>query len=142
MDASQSTISHAKNPAMATNDTNRVSKSHLGCTPRQQLVHSWEVLTWPLGSALTSTSLSGLDTRRLSYTVLSSVLEPSFPHSTHRAPKKAIPTMPKQTKSYQYTSSAMVTKVGPWKYPVQSRPSHMKTGGFQNLIWRLEIGLL
>lgn len=100
--------SNANNTAMMTKEKKRVAKSNRGCTPRQQLVHNWEVLTWPMPLGSTSTPTPPLPTRSLSSNMPTSLWEvPSFIHSTHKAPTKATPTMPKHTKSYHSTPNAM-----------------------------------
>ena len=101
--------SQAKNPAITKKETTLRSNSQTGCTPLQQLLHSCEELTWPSLVVPTYPSQSGLATNKLSYMVLSSYFpEPSLFHITQREPQKAAATIPKQMKSYQYTTIAMV----------------------------------
>lgn len=113
MEASHSTMSQDKNPAKIANEAKRVSTSHPGCTPLQQLVHSWFDPTWAFGVARTNPSASGRAVNRLSYALSSSDLDAaSFLHNTHKDPMKAATTMPKHMKSYQYTTKAMVRLEG------------------------------
>lgn len=106
--AFQSAMSHERNPAMARNDTSRVARSQPGCIPFQQLVHRQSVPTWP--SVWPWTGLRR-PTRRLSSASSANPellpLPPSFLYRTHSEPRKATPTMPKHTKSYHSTSSAI-----------------------------------
>jgi len=117
MVASQSTISIHKSPAMTRKEMKRVARSHPGCTPFQQLVHSWVEPTWFLGIASTVRSLiSGRATRRLWYKKLSSHFEArSLLHRTHKDTTKDAATMPKHTISYQYMTSAIDTPT--WTFP-------------------------
>lgn len=108
MVTSQSQTSNVCKTARVRKERKRMSKSHKGCIPGQQLLHNLVLLTPPI-----TVPFSSPPARSLSSSLLE---DPSCIQTTHKEPTKVTPTMPKHTRSYHSNSIAMllIINLRPW----------------------------